>query len=171
MPPAWCPPINGHPIAIMAAGEDIARHVPIPRALPSPKPKRKPSPHEHITALPAVAVFIVRLVARQWDVAVEDIMSRRQHKRVAAARGAAMFLLRERGHSYSELGCYFGRDHSTAMAAVRVVAKRQASSSQYAEVLRQLSARVPHADPVGLSEAEARRAWPVLELDLAKVLP
>lgn len=64
---------------------------------------------------------IVHECAAESGVPAQDIMGRSQKAKVAHARHVAMFLIHRKGHSLSEIGRFFGRDHTTVMAAVRKV--------------------------------------------------
>lgn len=65
-----------------------------------------------------------RLVADYFGLTERDLYGRARTQTVARARQVACFLERERGRSYPTIGELYGRDSSTALAAVRHVAER-----------------------------------------------
>jgi chromosomal replication initiator protein len=72
---------------------------------------------------PVTVPHVLRAIAQTFDVSEEDLLSRRNDKRLAWARKLAMYLAREEtGASYPTLGRDFGgRNHTTVMTAVRSV--------------------------------------------------
>lgn len=82
---------------------------------------------EDQTALaPATVAQVVQATATTFEVSEEDLLSRRNDKRLAWARKLAMYLAREEtGASYPTLGRDFGgRNHTTVMTAVRSVTEK-----------------------------------------------
>ena len=69
---------------------------------------------------------IQKLAAKEFDIRLADMVSRKRTAAIAFARQAAMHLTREMtGLSYHEIGEAFGgRDHGTVMHACRTVEKR-----------------------------------------------
>ena len=71
---------------------------------------------------PAITIeFIQRVVARHFNLKVQDLKSSRKHKAVTLPRQIAMYLCREHtNHSFPQIGEEFGRkDHSTVIHAVK----------------------------------------------------
>lgn len=61
-------------------------------------------------------------VAARFGVTLAELHSADRHKRIARARHVAMWLMRQGGMSYPEIGRAIGnRDHTTVMSAVRKV--------------------------------------------------
>ncbi len=62
-------------------------------------------------------------VASVYGYATAELHSRFRYAHLAWARKVAYYVLHRRGASYSEIGRYFGRDHSTIISGVRKVAE------------------------------------------------
>ncbi|GAB7079503.1 DnaA/Hda family protein [Megalodesulfovibrio paquesii] len=79
-------------------------------------------------------------VAEHFGLTMQDLVSDRRQQNVVFARQVAMFLCRElTGVSYPGLGRLFGgKDHSTAMYAVRKVAKLQKDNKDIRALVAQL---------------------------------
>ena len=69
---------------------------------------------------------IIRIVARQYEMNVQAIVSPRRQQKVAHARAISMYLARKHTDaSYPEIGLAFGgRHHTTVMVAVEKIEKR-----------------------------------------------
>ncbi len=77
--------------------------------------------------LPPVTVpHVLAAIAQTFDVSEDDLLSKRNDKRLSWARKLAMYLAREEtGASYPSLGRDFGgRNHTTVMTACRSVKER-----------------------------------------------
>jgi chromosomal replication initiator protein len=76
-------------------------------------------------------------VAEHFEVDRKDMIGNRRHNRVVRARQMAMFLCRELiGSSYPALGRLFGgRDHSTALYAIKKVKKMQEDNSEMKNIV------------------------------------
>jgi chromosomal replication initiator protein len=83
---------------------------------------------------------ILRITARHFDVASEDLKSKGRRQELVIPRQVAMYLIRElTPHSYPEIGQFFsGRDHSTVMYAVQKVGDRLDSNASIAEKVREI---------------------------------
>ncbi len=68
---------------------------------------------------------IQKIVAREFNIKLSDIKSKRRYKNIALPRQIAMFIAREFGKfSFPEIGSAFGgKDHSTAIHAVKKIEK------------------------------------------------
>jgi chromosomal replication initiation ATPase DnaA len=65
---------------------------------------------------------IIAAVASETGVAIKDIRSSRQDQKSSRARHLAMYAARHlTERSYPQIGCAFGKDHTTIMRAVRIV--------------------------------------------------
>ncbi len=65
---------------------------------------------------------IVEIVAREYQITTEQLLSKDRHKCTAEARKVALFLTRElTSLSYPEMGRAFNRDHTTCIVGVRKV--------------------------------------------------
>lgn len=75
---------------------------------------------------------ILDAVAEHFEVPKKDILGTKRHHRIVRARQVAMFLCRELiGSSYPSLGRMFGgRDHSTALYAIKKINTLQDSSRE-----------------------------------------
>ena len=58
-------------------------------------------------------------LASEHGLTLDAILSRRRTPTVCVARDAAMAYLRAKGWTYSRIGAFFGRDHSTALVGVQ----------------------------------------------------
>ena len=68
---------------------------------------------------------IVSLVARHFDLRIKEFRSATRSRRVAVPRQIAMFLMRRHcSLSYPEIGRLFGRHHTTAIHAFRLIQRR-----------------------------------------------
>ena len=76
-------------------------------------------------------VEMIRLVGEALEVTSEGLRSAARHAAICRARDIAAYVLRERGgFSYPEIGALLGgRDHSSAIAAVRRAAALQAAAA------------------------------------------
>lgn len=74
----------------------------------------------------AMGKKITATVAAEFGVSERLIMSRLRTPRVARARQVAMGGMWGAGFSYSEIGRFFGRDHTTVMHAVKLVGAKTA---------------------------------------------
>lgn len=66
---------------------------------------------------PTVIRQVIGGVALDRGVPVAEIIGISQRRRIVRARERAMWLLRQMGYSYQEIGYAFSRHHSTVMAA------------------------------------------------------
>ena len=65
---------------------------------------------------------IINDVSQRSGIEKEKILSRNRRKEIVAARFACMYLLRKEAFmTFAAIGRIFGRDHSTAMHALRTV--------------------------------------------------
>lgn len=80
---------------------------------------------------------IIETVAEHFEVDRKDLTGNRRHNRVVRARQLAMFLCRELiGSSYPALGRLFGgRDHSTALYAIKKVKKMQDDNAEMKNIV------------------------------------
>lgn len=83
-------------------------------------------------------------VALHFGVSVQDLQSPKRHRRLAWPRQVAMYLCRAlTSLSYPEIGAFFGgRDHTTAMYAVRLVEERWEESGEVAAHVDFLASRL-----------------------------
>lgn len=82
-------------------------------------------------------MLVVAHIAELHNLTVEEVMSDRRMKEIARARQkAVVVLVAQFNMSWSELGRFFGRDHSSMMfAAARYFGAKRASGGM-AEVIR-----------------------------------
>lgn len=82
---------------------------------------------------------IVRAVCEELNTTIEEVMSPSHSKTAVRARRLAMHVVRIRYEwSSPEIGRYFGRDHSTVLAALRNADLDIAMSRRTAEIVRKL---------------------------------
>lgn len=67
---------------------------------------------------------IVKAVAAHYGILEEDILGKSQTREMATPRQVAMYLIREQlKWPFQKIGDFFGRDHSTVMAAIKLIHK------------------------------------------------
>lgn len=83
---------------------------------------------------------IISLTATHFNLLPKDIIGGKRHQKIVQARQIAMFLCRQLlGSSYPALGRVFGgKDHSTAMYAVKKVVKLQQSNKDTKNTVTEL---------------------------------
>lgn len=81
--------------------------------------------------------IIIETVSEHFEVDKKDLVGTRRHHRVVRARQIAMFLCRELiGSSYPTLGRLFGgRDHSTALYAIKKINKIQEDNAEMKNII------------------------------------
>jgi chromosomal replication initiation ATPase DnaA len=83
------------------------------------------------------------LVAAALEIAEQELVRRDRHQDVAFKRGVAMTLIRRIWDlSFTELGIYFHRDHSTVQNAIHRVEWRERQSFVFAKSMATLERRV-----------------------------
>lgn len=87
---------------------------------------------------------IQRAVCRKYGVTLNDMKSERRTQNIVEPRQVAMYLCKElTGRSYPEIGRRFGgRDHTTAIHAVRKIAARCVSTPEFAGIVAELKAEL-----------------------------
>ncbi|MBI4949799.1 MAG: chromosomal replication initiator protein DnaA [Deltaproteobacteria bacterium] len=83
---------------------------------------------------------IQKAVAAYYDIKPSDLKSKRRHRTVAFPRQIAMFIARTYGSfSFPEIGSAFGgKDHSTAIHAVKKIEKEVPESSELKQAIKAL---------------------------------
>ncbi|MBI5453838.1 MAG: chromosomal replication initiator protein DnaA [Deltaproteobacteria bacterium] len=83
---------------------------------------------------------IQKTVAAYYDIKPSDLKSKRRHKTVALPRQVAMFIARTYGSfSFPEIGSAFGgKDHSTAIHAVKKIEKEVPESPELKQAIKAL---------------------------------
>jgi chromosomal replication initiator protein len=83
---------------------------------------------------------IIAAVADHFGLGREDLVGSKRHQNIVQARQVAMYLCRHLVHcSYPTLGRIFGgKDHSTAMYAVKKVEKMQSDNKETKQLLNEL---------------------------------
>lgn len=83
---------------------------------------------------------IQKTVAAYYDIKPSDLKSKRRHKTVALPRQVAMFIARTYGSfSFPEIGSAFGgKDHSTAIHAVKKIEKEVPESTELKQAIKAL---------------------------------
>jgi chromosomal replication initiator protein len=123
-----------------------------PKALP-PIPKRPellPAPRRRGVD-PAI---VFACVAQAYGVTVTALLRRDRHRQIAEARGVACWLLRTVGGlSYPEIGRAIGRDHTTAMSAIRKALRRREDDLDYEGFTDEMAAAVRARGSAALEEA------------------
>lgn len=80
-------------------------------------------------------------VAAYYSITVDDLINGPKSQTVVTARHIARYLEREAGHSYPEIGKFYGNDHTSAMASFNHVKDRLAANdARYTEPVRALLA-------------------------------
>jgi chromosomal replication initiator protein len=83
---------------------------------------------------------IMKLVARQYQVSMEDLRSERKNRQLAVPRQLAMYLCRKYTHlSLPDIGILFGgKNHTTVLHAIRRIGKVQATDPMLKESIAKL---------------------------------
>ncbi len=96
---------------------------------------------------------IPEIVAMQFQITIGEMLSHRRDRRVARPRQVAMWLCqRVAMESFSGIGRYFGRDHTTVMAAIRRVDLLMAGDAALAAVVWELAGQIDPDEAVSLRE-------------------
>lgn len=92
---------------------------------------------------------VIRGTARHWDLTAADLVGPSRRRAVATARAAAMFLARQlTGSSLGRIGTALGgRDHTTVLHGVRVIAARRDADPAFARELDRLAEAVAGGHP------------------------
>ena len=86
---------------------------------------------------------IAEVVARHYNVTLEDLMSPRRNQEIAYPRHLACYLCREMtGSSFPHIGTFFDRDHSTIMHSVRSIKKLLETDDKVAAEITYLRGRI-----------------------------
>ena len=91
-----------------------------------------------ITLSDALFVKIVSIIAKETHVKVDDILGRRRVPAIAEARQILMYLLREMGLSFPEIGTLCERDHTTVMHACDQIAEKERQASDFRALLESI---------------------------------
>ncbi|MCC7293263.1 MAG: chromosomal replication initiator protein DnaA [Phycisphaerales bacterium] len=107
-------------------------------------------------ALPA----IVEVVRRRWGVQAADLSGPLRKRTLAAPRHICMYLARHMTQqSLSDIGAFFGgRDHSTVLHAVRLVAGRMESSPEFRTLMEELRQELARGVTASSMDVAAPRA-------------
>jgi chromosomal replication initiator protein len=87
---------------------------------------------------------ILEVVTRHFNVKKSELLGKRRTKSIALPRQVCMHLARHlTDHSLEEIGNYFGgRDHTTAMHAIRAIETRLRDDHRLSEVVRDLKSQL-----------------------------
>lgn len=87
---------------------------------------------------------IIRVVAEDFGLRILDLKGPKRHAGVARPRHVAMYLLRTiNKESYPTIGKrFFGRDHTTALAACRAVEERLRSDPNTVDAVARIKGRL-----------------------------
>jgi hypothetical protein len=83
-----------------------------------------PLPPQPCDSVGRRVAHVLTAVAAEYDVDSADLTGGDHKRATTTARHAAMYLLRDFGMSFPEIGRIFGRDHTTVMAACRRTAAK-----------------------------------------------
>lgn len=82
-------------------------------------------------------------VTQHFDVAPTSLMGKSHKSEIVHARHVAMWLMRQRGRSYSAIGRLFGRRHSsTVFDGIRKIEQMMEHNAEFAAEVRRLQAEV-----------------------------
>lgn len=85
---------------------------------------------------PSISDVIVEKVALHYELLADEIRGKKRDHRTAEARNVAMFLVREwTRKSYTVIGHYFFRDHSTVVFAYKKVYERIQHDHEFSEII------------------------------------
>ena len=81
-------------------------------------------------------------MTRYYNVRLADLQSKKRHKSIALPRQVCMYLARQKTrYSLEEIGGYFGgRDHTTAMHAIKTVGELRQNDAQFAGQVERIEA-------------------------------
>ncbi|BAY75089.1 chromosomal replication initiator protein DnaA [Nostoc linckia NIES-25] len=98
-------------------------------------------PNQKVVATPEI---ILKVVADNFDVSVDDLKSNSRRREISWARQIGMYLMRQHTSlSLPRIGEEFGgKDHTTAIYSCDKIAQLQESDRTLAQTLRQLSDRI-----------------------------
>lgn len=82
------------------------------------------------------------VVAKAYGLTIQELMSKTRRERICYPRQVAMYLCRELGYTYHEVGHAFHKDHGTAMFAHQRISALLPNSKERADVLRLKSALI-----------------------------
>lgn len=99
------------------------------------------TPSEKVAATPEV---ILKVVAENFDIAVEDLKSNSRRREISWARQIGMYLMRQHTDlSLPRIGEEFGgKDHTTVIYSCDKIAQLRESDRTLVNTLRQLSDRI-----------------------------
>lgn len=86
---------------------------------------------------------LASIVAEEYDIPLDDLLSADRHKQVSEARQVLYFVCRnctDPVWSFPEIGASIGRDHSTVMHALKVIARRMERDVRLATRVQRLVA-------------------------------
>jgi hypothetical protein len=102
------------------------------------------------------------LVCQRFQISRRDLMGRSREERVAWPRQVAMFLARDMGFTWHEVGRAFNRDHGTAISGCERVKDRIDTEPAVASLVAVLRGKLMSSQNYTFADlqANARRAWP-----------
>lgn len=89
--------------------------------------------------------LIVAVVSKQNSITPALVLSRERYRSTVDARQLSMYLARQVGFSYPEIGNAFERDHTTCISAVKRVKARRAKDQRFSATVDRLLAEVTGA--------------------------
>lgn len=123
--------------------EPVAVVIAEPEPEPEPEPECEPEPPAIVAPAPLLARDIIAIVCEYYDISHEVMIGPLRVRSIARPRQRACFLIHEYrpAISYPEMGRIMGgRDHTTAMHAVRKIAELIAASPEEADEVNTLRA-------------------------------
>lgn len=105
------------------------------------------APHKSIQPRQVTMDVIQEVVASQFDITIEDMVSKKRSRKIAYPRQIAMYLCREiTGSSLPQIGRFFGgRDHTTVLHACDKINKKKGTDTKLNATLIELSERIGRA--------------------------
>ncbi|HIK05459.1 MAG TPA: chromosomal replication initiator protein DnaA [Trichormus sp. M33_DOE_039] len=99
------------------------------------------TPTEKFAATPEA---ILKVIAENFDVSIEDLKSNSRRREISWARQIGMYLMRQHTDlSFPRIGEEFGgKDHTTVLYSCEKITQLQASDRSLSQTLRQLSERI-----------------------------
>lgn len=74
------------------------------------------------------ATIAIEIAAKSYDVSCEDILSKSKRRKISSARQYAMWILREWGYSFPQIGFRLKRNHATVIFGVNAFLAREHES-------------------------------------------
>jgi chromosomal replication initiator protein len=87
--------------------------------------------------------YIIEKIASYYGISIEEISGKSKIKNTAMARQISMYLMRKLTNlTLEEIGTVLNKDHSTVLHAIRRIEDNISSSTELADVIRDITANI-----------------------------